>query len=192
MHLLLDPLPKTIELKGIPHKIDTDFKTMLIIEELIEDESIKEGARLARALELLYIDEINPLLLDEAIEGLFWYWSMGNEKEDRGNQPEEKVDTSPIFSYRYDAPYIYSAFKAQYNIDLIDEDLHWWKFLSLFKGLSEEHELSKILGYRSKKITSEMSKEEKKFYREMKQLYKIPDGRTMEEKEAAIGNLFWG
>ena len=191
MHLLSDPLPTTIELNGIPYEIDTDFKTMLIIEELLEDNSIQEGARLARALELLYIDNIEPYLIDEAISGLFWYWSMGSEKEDRGNQPDKKVDNSSIFSYRYDAPYIYSAFKTQYNIDLIDENLHWWKFLSLFKGLSGEHELSKIIRYRSKKITPEMSQEEKAFYREMKLLYKIPDGKTQEEREAEIGDLFW-
>ena len=32
---------------------------------------------------------------------------------------------------------IYAAFLQQYNIDLIDvEELHWWKFLALLKGLN--------------------------------------------------------
>ena len=37
--------------------------------------------------------------------------------------------------------------------------------------------------YRAIKITDDMSDTEKKYYREMKELYALPDNRTQEEKE---------
>ena len=38
---------------------------------------------------------------------------------------------------------------SQYGIDLIDiEELHWYKFLALFKGLKDDEIISKIMAYR--------------------------------------------
>ena len=72
---------------------------------------------------------------------------------------------------------------SQYNIDLQDiEYLHWWKFRALFDSLDENNRLSKIIQYRSMDLTKIKDKEQKKFYKNMKKLYKID---TISEKEKA-------
>ena len=39
-----------------------------------------------------------------------------------------------IYSYEFDADYIYSAFLQQYKIDLNSiKYMHWWKFKDLFE-----------------------------------------------------------
>ena len=82
-----------------------------------------------------------------------------------------------------DADYIYSAFMSQYNIDLQDiEYLHWWKFRALFDSLNENNRLSKIIQYRSMDLSKIKDKEQKKFYKNMKKLYKID---TISEEEKA-------
>lgn len=66
----------------------------------------------------------------------------------------------------------------------------------MFKGLKDDNEIIKIIGYRSMTINKQMSKEEKEFYKKMKSIHKIPNSKTENEKinqieEALIngGNL---
>lgn len=60
--------------------------------------------------------------------------------------------------------------------------MHWWKFKALFHALDENLEFMKIMRYRAVDITK-IPKEQKDFYRKMKQIYALPDNRTEEEKE---------
>ena len=41
----------------------------------------------------------------------------------------------------------------------------------------------KVMGYRSVELARITDKEQKKFYRQMKALYRLPDPRSTEEKE---------
>lgn len=84
------------------------------------------------------------------------------------NSNEKKIKN--IYSFEYDADYIFSSFYECYKIDLTIKKMHWWKFKALLKGLNEECLFSKILGYRSIKISSKMSKEERNFIKKKKNL----------------------
>ncbi|MDE6357313.1 MAG: bacteriophage Gp15 family protein, partial [Eubacteriales bacterium] len=78
-----------------------------------------------------------------------------------------------VFDFKKDINYVYSAFLQDYRIDLYDvEELHWHKFKSLLHSLSDNVELTKIIGYRSAD-TSKMDKEQKKFYNKMKKIYSL-------------------
>jgi len=46
-----------------------------------------------------------------------------------------------------DSEYVYAAFLQQYKINLIEQDLHWHDFLSLFNGLTET-KLNEIISAR--------------------------------------------
>ena len=81
---------------------------------------------------------------------------------------------------------------SQYGINLQKEDLHWWEFSALFKGLHEDEQIIKIIGYRSAKVSSDMSKSEKKHLLKMKKLYQLKDNRTQEQKEADFGEALSG
>jgi hypothetical protein len=60
----------------------------------------------------------------------------------------------------------------------------------LFDGLNDSTQFIKVVGYRSIKLSDIKDKEQKKYYRKMKQLYKLPDTRTQEEKEQAMNDMF--
>lgn len=85
------------------------------------------------------------------------------------------------YDFEYDSDYIYAAFMGQYGIDLLDIDnLHWHKFLALFKGLNESTRLREIMGYRC------YSKSEKKDidqYEKLRMAWAI-ERETPEEKES--------
>ena len=104
---------------------------------------------------------------------------------------EIKKETSKrIYSYEFDAEYIYSAFMEQYKIDLNKEHLHWWKFKALFNSLNEEVLFSKIMSYRAIDLSKIKDKDMKKYYKKMKKLYALPDLRSEEEKENDFAEAF--
>lgn len=184
MNLLTDLLPTKVYIEEYTVKINPDFRTMIQIDILFKDNSIDESQRWETAFDLFYIDI--PFFINEhyfilLAENLISFYSCGHYIENREhdhshtNQDEKKTSNlKPIFCFKFDAEYIYSAFLHDYKIDLQKENLHWWVFNSLFKNLSEENEFVKIMKYRSIEIDKDMSPKEKEFYRKMKKRYALP------------------
>jgi len=181
VNLLLDRPPTQIEVGGLFYEIDADFRTGIAFELLMLDEEFTETEKAARAMEL-YFPQI-PDDEEEAMEKILWFYLCGREET---NQEEKETEPAPkniVYSYEYDAGSIYAAFLSQYGMDLVEIPfLHWWKFKALFHALDENLEFMKIMRYRAVDITK-VPKEQKDFYRKMKQLYALPDNRTEEEKE---------
>lgn len=181
MNLLLDRPPTQIEVGGLFYEIDADFRTGIAFELLMLDEEFTETEKAARAMEL-YFPQI-PDDEEEAMEKILWFYLCGREET---NQEEKETEPAPkniVYSYEYDAGSIYAAFLSQYGMDLVEIPfLHWWKFKALFHALDENLEFMKIMRYRAVDITK-IPKEQKDFYRKMKQIYALPDNRTEEEKE---------
>ena len=74
----------------------------------------------------------------------------------------------------------------QYGIDLTTiKYMHWWKFKALFLSLNDQVLFTKIMGYRSVRI-EKMSKEQKRFYMDMKRMYALPKSKSVQEKVDAI------
>ena len=183
INILLDELPE-ITPSGL--KIRTDFRESIKFELLMQDRKIKEEDKIKLALNLYY-DEIKDV--KQAIQDIIWFYKCG-EREVATKQTKED-NKKQIYSYEFDDEYIYSAFKDQYNIDLNTENLHWWKFKALFKGLRENNKIVEIMGYRAMDLTKIKDKDEKERYKKLKKIYALPDMRTQEEKEADFGKAFW-
>ena len=185
MNLLIDVAPQSVSIDNKEYKINTDFRISMMFENLMQDRNYKENEKIALAIHLYY--PIAPENIEGAVEKLLWFYRCGKElNEDEESQSTEKVED--VYSFEHDDEYIYSAFLDQYNIDLQDDNLHWWKFRALFKGLKEDNLINKIMGYRATKITDDMTDKEKAYHRKMKEIYKIPDNRTTEEKEIDFNN----
>ena len=107
---------------------------------------------------------------------------LGNAKE-QTEQKNNHTKSKMIFDFTYDAEMIFSAFMQQYKIDLTTAQMHWWKFKALFSGLSDETQFIKAVQYRGMDLSKIKDKEQKKFYKSMKKLYKLPDKRCDEQKE---------
>jgi hypothetical protein len=75
--------------------------------------------------------------------------------------PEEGKGGKKLFDFRHDSALIYASFMQTYGIDLIKNDLHWWEFLALFKGLTDDCIMRRVMDIRSKKINTKMSAEER-------------------------------
>lgn len=181
MNILVDLLPTTIEIDNKKYEINSDFRTSILFELLMQDYSIREEDKIYMALELYY--QIIPDDINLAIEKMLWFYRCGKSmKTSKGNGKGKSA--TQIYSFEHDDDYIYAAFLDQYNIDLQDiEHLHWWKFKAMLNSLKEDIKIVKIMEYRSIDLSKIKDKEQKAFYKEMKELYKLPDNISNSEKE---------
>lgn len=184
MNILIDELPESVEIEGVEYEINTDFRISILFELLMQDPNIKDEEKIEKALEL-YFTKIPPIeYISEIVDIIMDFYSCGKDKLISNGTTTSKGKSKQIYSFETDADYIYAAFLDQYGIDLQDiEYLHWWKFKALFNALKEDNEIVKIMGYRSINITNDMSKHEKEFYKKMKELYKLPDNISKNDKE---------
>ncbi|AYE35315.1 bacteriophage Gp15 family protein [Clostridium septicum] len=186
MNLLIDLAPITVDIDGIEYGINSDFRTSILFELLMQDNEINEEYKIINALELYY--PVVPTNINEAVEKILWFYRCGKDISYQKRNAKCKGGTQ-IYSFEHDDDYIYSAFLDQYGVDLQDIDyLHWWKFKAMFKSLKEDNEIVKIMGYRSIDLSKIKAKEEKMHYRKMKELYKIPKNISASE-EAKLKNI---
>ena len=189
MNILIDKLPSTLKVGGNFYKINSDFRTSILFELMMQDRSLSNQEKLIAAIELYY-KEI-PQDLGEAINQIVWFYKCGKEEKVKEDSSNVNSTQKQIYSYEYDAEYIYSAFLSQYRVDLQDaEDLHWWKFKAMFQGLNDNNEIIKIMGYRALDLNEIKDKKQKAHYRKLKNLYKLPDNRTVAEKEQMVADAF--
>ena len=190
MNILVDLLPKKVDIDGKYYEINWDFRTSILFEMMMDDVELSDEEKLIKGIELYY--PVIPENLEEAIEKIIWFYSCGKEtNNESGTVSNSKNDK--IYSLEYDDEYIYSAFLSQYGIDLQDiEDLHWWKFKAMFKSLNEENQIVKIMGYRAMDIPNDMPNNQKDFYRKMKKLYELPRSKSEIEKVREIENALLG
>lgn len=184
MNLLIDGLPDTVEIAGEQVRIETGFRTGILFEELILDEGMDDVEKLRTVLELYYPDyDFAPEVVPEAVNAAMWFYRCGEEIT-QGNGSGSAED--PSFSYEYDADYIYAAFLSSYGVDLARATLHWWQFRALFRALPEDTQFMKIIGYRSMKIPNNLTKDQKRHYQKMKELYRLPLSAERQKLESDL------
>jgi len=186
MNILIDVLPRKVEIDNREYKINYDFRTSILFEIMIQDDELDDKEKIYNALLLYY--PVIPDNLEEAIKQILWFYRGGKDINE-GSSGVSMGKSTRAYSFEYDDDYIYSAFLTQYDIDLQDiEDLHWWKFKAMFRALKEDNEIVKIMGYRSMPINTNMSKEQKDFYSNMKRIYAIPMSKSKKQKVTEIEN----
>lgn len=181
MNILIDKLPTSVTIDNIDYNINSGFRESILFELLMQDNEISEEDKIIHALELYY--PICPPNINEAIEQILWFYRCS--KDIIGTKGTGKGRSSAnIYSFEYDDDYIYAAFLDQYGIDLQDiRYLHWWKFKAMFKALKEDNEIVKIMRYRAMDLSKIKDKEERAYYKNMKELYKIPTNISKNEQE---------
>lgn len=135
----VDNLPT--EYKGI--ELKTDFKQVFKFFALQEDDDFDEQEK-AYATINIFFDGLQEVIDQEVFDFLGWYIRAGEEPSDSNEKQ--------IFDWLEDSEYLYSAFYQTYKIDLLNVKMHWWQFLSLYKGLPDNTKLAYIIQTRATKV----------------------------------------
>lgn len=201
-NILVDALPSTVMVGGRDIPIDTNFRTCIIYELMMQDRDLDKIEKTISALNLFYEDCFDYVTssaesVEEAVEQIIWFYTCG--KPPKKPQPGEPPPPPSIktrrreHDFEVDAPLIYAAFLAQYRVDLQETDyLHWWQFHAMFQGLAEDHQIVKIMGYRTLDLSHIKNKEEKRRLSRLQNKYALPFVGDVEDMERAAGALFGG
>ena len=182
MSFYLKGSTETVEIGGRAYKFDADFRNFIQMEQLMRDSEVTDELRLLLLLNLFY-PEI-PEDASGAVEEILKVYS-GDAQPD-GSEGRPRGSGKRIYDFNQDAEYIYSAFKADYDLDLIDvEFLHWSKFQSMFIGLKPDNLICKIMEYRSAD-TSKMKGEQKAFYRKMQRQFRLEESGAKSDHLAKV------
>ena len=159
--------------KGNP--IYTDFRNMIRVEQIFEDDDIPDDEKFVISVGLLYGDKLpKGMDLQEAFAELIWFYTRSEET----NESDSKTNTKKLYDFEQDADYIYASFLETYNIDITDPHLklHWWQFMALFISLPEDTIMSKRMYYRDVD-TSKMKGSQKKEYEKIKKSIALKNKR---------------
>ena len=178
MNILTEKLPDYVTINGEKYPVYTDFKIWIKFDTIFEHTGEINEKTLFDVLKLCYVPPKLPPTWECALNGLFAFY-CGKQKGD-GN---DKASGNRIYSFEYDAEYIYAAFLAQYGIDLTVSDRHWYRFKSLLWGLTDNHKICEIMSVRALDLSSLKDKEQRRHYKKLKELYALPDMRSESEKE---------
>lgn len=190
MNLLIDLPPKTVKIGDTEYEINSDFRVSILFELLLQDEDVPDEIKAWQMIDLYFPEFPEGEDIVDIIEAIGWFYRCGRiEKEQHlTDEGGEGSGNKPQYSFDYDDEYIYSAFRQQYGINLVTvKYLHWWEFRAMFKGL-DECAFVRIMDYRSRKITADMSKPEKDFIRRMQHVHALPLSKREREHTNALAD----
>lgn len=123
--------PEYVKVEDKKYKINTNFRVAIECQDIATDESIGDYERaLVIVYKLFGEDGINtPQHYEKLLELAVKYLSCGKEVDDKTNE-------EPDMDFTQDMDYIEASFMSDYNIDLTNTEMHWWKFYNLINGLS--------------------------------------------------------
>lgn len=180
-----DRLPMTVEIDGVTHPINSDFRFGVSLEM---DVLSREEPDVAGLLKAFYPSGI-PRNTAEAVEKMLGFYRgyakiLGDKAEKNESKKGRKYD------YEKDADVLAASFLNYYSIDLTQDYLHWWAFRRLMLTLPEESPFMKRIHYRIADI-NKVDKKLQKHYRKMKSLYSLKSNKsetpmTVEERDAAL------
>lgn len=165
-------LPDHITVADSPFLIKTDFRIWIGFEELLT----RPRVQLADLWE--YFDGNSlPTDPDATISAMLdFYINKNQTPRSIGQDSQEKT-----VDFIADGEYIVAAFMQTYHIDLTSvEYMHWHLFKALFNGLPEDTYMSKIMGYRCYKKSTD--KDLDTFYKDQKKRWELRRDKSEDEK----------
>ena len=156
--------PKYAEINGTKYPINYGYKYALKCFELIDNDEIFS---IERILAIIYIlfgfipDKDINLFFEKCVKFL----QCNNiEKQDNGKKDMD---------FNQDRALIVASFRSDYQIDLSTENIHWWNFVELIQGLTQDCSLSKVRELRNLDTSEIKSAKEKRRLEEAKKAVKL-------------------
>lgn len=177
-------LPTELEISGEYYAIGKrgDYRMVLDVFSVLEDDSITQSERIIDAL-IIFYEEFNSLEdvlayknLEDFVKAMFKFFNADRQE---GNRPDRK-----LIDWEQDSALITSAINNVAHKEIRAEDyLHWWTFVGYYMAIGEST-LTTIISIRDKIMRNKhLEKWEKEFRKENPQ-YFVWDSKSVEDKEA--------
>ena len=181
MNLLTEKLPDSISVCGENFAVNTDFRVWIKVENIFAEKRQLTPDMLLQLFSLVLAEKVLPKSFGDTLSAILTFYACNKTSSKKASG--SNASNVRVVSFTEDAGLIYAAFLAQYGIDLTATSLHWWKFRALFDGLTDKHKICEIMGYRAMDLSKIKNREQRAHYRKLKEMYKLPDTRSIEEIE---------
>lgn len=202
MNVFYEELPEALEINGREYPVITDFREWIRFSDMLKSD-IPPKFKL-EFLSEMFLEEVPDLYtedgIEEAMDAITSFLSLSGTEfpdisSDEANSEEESEEVEyeeqrvkKAIYYEQDAPYIISAFRREYQIDLLSVPyMHWWEFRMLLDGLSEESQIKKRIYWRTCDV-SKMDKKERREILKIRRSITIPEEEYVSDED--IGNAF--
>lgn len=166
--------------------IRTDFRIGMQICMCLADDELQQEERIFTAIMLLFGKGAPPIEI--AMAGINWFLNGGKEPVKKPNVSADDADSKEeYFDFSVDADRIMTAFLRRYNIDLVREKLHWFKFLTMLSDVGD-CAFTDVIQIRKKQLTSTMSPEYRATLSELKRQYSLT--KYTEEEQRKLDSFF--
>lgn len=173
---MIGDLPTTLNVAGVECPIRYQFKPCLAIMQAFEDQELTNDEKILIMLDILYAeDEFGEDTILEAIDKAIWFLSQGNTQPVKEEKPLSRLDK--------DEQLIFAAVNEVAHTDIrTDDNLHYWTYLSYMQAINSHSLFASIIRIREKRNKGiKLEPEEKKFYKEHKEMIDLQDP-TEEDK----------
>lgn len=179
--------PEEAEILGKIFKINTDYRYGLAAFNTIEDEELNDSTRAIAVVTILFgqegkngeiinVPDESPEMLEKALNIAGRFLCCGKEPKD--SKPSKKD-----MDFNYDKKYINSSFLSDYQIDIEQVKMHWWKYCNLIAGFTDNCVLSKIRDIRNIDLNDYKDTKQKAKLKEAIDNVALPIKYTVEEQE---------
>lgn len=196
MNVFYEDLPETLKINGKEYPIITDFREWIRFSDMLKSD-LQPQYKLEFLAEM-FLEDAPDLYTEEGVEevmdSITSFLSLEalefpNQYSDELEEVEHKDATEKkAIYYEQDAPYIISAFRREYQVNLLSVPyMHWWEFRMLLDGLSEESQIKKRIYWRTCDV-SKMDKKERMEILKIRRSITIPEEEYVSDED--IGNAF--
>ena len=202
MNVIYEELPEALEINGREYPVITDFREWIRFSNMLKSDIPPEFK--LEFLSEMFLEEVPDLYTEDGIEevmdAIASFLSLSGTEypdisSDEANSEEESEEVEyeeqrakKAIYYEQDAPYIISAFRREYQIDLLSVPyMHWWEFRMLLDGLSEDSQIKKRIYWRTCDV-SKMDKKERREILKIRRSITIPEEEYVSDED--IGNAF--
>lgn len=167
--------PTSAEIGGKIYPINTNLATARECFGIINDPGISDYERSLAVIYKLFG------FIPETDGGLFL--EKARIFLQRG-EPADGGAENPDMDILADEGYIIASFRMDYGVDLNAENMHFWQFLDLLQGLSENCVLSRVRKIRNYNLSEISDPAERAKMAAAQEALKLPERLSAEEKQA--------
>lgn len=168
MSILTNNLPTKIKVHDKVYDINYDYRTAIRVLTAFEDDELTREEKFYIMVKNIYKEDIPDDDFIEACEKARRFIDCDDKFKNN------KDSSARTYSFTKDADYIFTGINSSHHIDIDKEsDLHWWKFMNFFMDMSPDCVFGELIYYRKRKSEGKLTSEEKKHYKEIKDLVDI-------------------
>ena len=180
---LQDTLPDGVTVDGRFYRLDFDFRNVLRMIDILDDDDLMPDAQEYNAIRCLTKHPRNVHKVLEAVKVLLFDHSP-------------KKDSQKVTDFVQDAGMIRAAFRQAYGIDLYTEKLHWIAFTELLNAIPEGNRYAEVVGIRARPIPAptKWNQEERQWLLKAKAEYAIhlSDKEQQRRYQDDVAKIFSG